>query len=214
MNLILLIKKSFLIEFIILIILLSACSERNSNDPLNSKEATDNITIQEREKIINQNPYLTDKYLEKRKKNEKYTYFIIDTLHIKNAVILIYKKENLQLDMITTENELFEIDFEIVTPWDLLSKDQFYLQGLGGLHHPFLTDHITREHPHLDIDHERDSYDLTESYSVLPLAQEEFLFVIIDEATYMMTEAVDFNTPITAHILGLPIKMAYPLDED
>lgn len=208
-----LIKKSYFAVFTVLIFMLSTCSDRNNNDPVNSNEGTDYIYIQEGKKIYNQNPYLTDEYLENRKADGKYTYFVIDTLYIKNAVKLIYKKDWLQLDMITSEKELDEIDFEVVSPWELLSKDNVYLVGLGGPRHPFLADYNTLELPEHDFD--REGYDLTENYIVIPLLQEEFMFLIIDEATYLMTNAVEgFSAPITAHIIGLPLKMAYPLNED
>lgn len=193
----------------------SACSVRNNNDLVNNKEGIDYIYIQEGVKVYNKNIYITDKYLENRKQDGKYTYFVIDTLHIKNAVKLIYKKDWLHLAMITSEDELDEIDFEVVTPWELLSKNYFYLEGIGGPRHAFLTDYTTLELPHHDIDQERNSYNLTESYAVFPLVQEKFLFVIIDEATYLMTNSVEgFSAPITEHIIGLPIKIAYPLEED
>jgi hypothetical protein len=206
-------RKQYLKLLPIFLLLLSACSERNNEYPGNSEDESNYFNVQEGEKIYNRNPYLTDEYLENRKVNENYTYFIIDTLHIKNAVKLSYKKEWLQIDMITSEKELHQLDIEILNPWELLSRDHFYLQGMGGPQHPFLSDYNLRGFPYDDYD--RVSFDLYQNYAVFPLEQEKFLFVIIDEATYMLTEAYEgITAPITAHTIGLPFKMLYSLEED
>lgn len=164
--------------------------------------------------IINKNPYLTKNYLNERQRWEDYRYYIIDTLFIDDAVLLSYKDAEIQIDMITSKDIVNNIEFDQITPWQLLSRKDIYLQGIGGRNHRFLSDIETRELPEpvMEIMSFK-RYSI--NYVASPLLQRKFLFVIIDEATYMLTEAVEgLNAPITAHTVGLPFKMLYPLEED
>ena len=196
---------------VFLCLFLFSCTDQNK-ELKQSIQSSNKVATEDT--IINKNPNLTNNYLNERQGREDYRYYIIDTLLIDDAAILSYKDTEIQVDMITSIDVVNNIEFDQVTLWQLLSRNDIYLQGLGGRNHRFLSDEKTRELPEpvMEI---MNFKRYSENYVASPLLQRMFLFVIIDEATYMLTEAVEgLNAPITAHTVGLPFKMAYPLEED
>lgn len=204
------------IKFVILLLtvgILASCSMAGKK---NNKKNSDTTLVNclQGNSLISSNPHLTEEYLKERRKHKDFIYFVIDTLTIESAVNIFYKQDEFNIRMITSRHVAETINFDEICLWQLLSREDIFIEGLGGSRQIFLsgvanTREGTAPDPNKDVIYLTDKYTLTHIYDT------KFLFVILDEATYMMTQAIDgFNAPITPYVLGLPIKMAYSLAEE